>query len=71
MTEDRKALHAYVTRQAHDLWHDSCAEEGVSVSGLLESLAPRLDHILNDTDLVREARKVDAARRRRKGGPRQ
>ncbi len=64
---DRKALHANVSADAHDEWHDACAEEGVSVSGLLEVLAPQLGRILADDALVREARKIDAVRRRRAG----
>ncbi len=64
---DRKALHAYVSGWAHDQWHDACAEEGVSVSAVLEALAGHLDGVLS-ADVVRKARKVDAERRRR--GPR-
>ncbi len=63
----RKALHAYVSAQSHDAWHDTCAGEGVSVSGLLEVLGGHLDQIMTD-DLVRQARRVDAARRRRGRG---
>ncbi|MFT7601732.1 MAG: hypothetical protein ACI8TP_004693, partial [Acidimicrobiales bacterium] len=40
MSEDngRKALHAYVSDDAHDQWHGFAAEQGVSVSAILEAL---------------------------------
>ena len=68
----RKALHAYVSEEAHDSWHDFAAEQGASVSAILEALAPALTgpkempfHAqLND--VVTEARKTDARRRRRR-----
>jgi hypothetical protein len=71
----RKALHAYVSDDAHDLWHGFAAEQGVSVSAILEALAPGLDvdsAANNDTlsdrldDVVKSARKIDAQRRRRR-----
>jgi hypothetical protein len=70
----RKAIHAYLSPQAHDAWHDFAAEHGVSVSGLLEAIATqwadkvaRGEQVLPDEDgLVRTARRVDAERRRRK-----
>jgi len=65
---DRKALHAYVIDGAHDQWHEFAAEHGVSVSAMLEALAPELDHIAetNGTaELITTARKIDAKRRRR------
>lgn len=70
----RKAIHAYLSPEAHDAWHEFAAEHGVSVSGLLEAIAnewaERLamgQPALPDEDrLVRSARRVDAERRRRK-----
>lgn len=61
----RKALHAYVSDQAHDQWHGTCATHGISASALLEALAPELGDLLDDPELVTAARKVDAGRRRR------
>lgn len=72
--EPRRAIHAYLTLDAHDRWHDFAAEQGVSVSGLLEAIARDWkeqfgdeadlpDHVEN---LVKIARKIDAARRRRR-----
>lgn len=72
--QGRKALHAYVSDAAHQRWHTFAAEQGVSVSAVLEAmaaelaggaaeagapLAERLDAV------VRAARKIDAERRRR------
>ncbi len=77
MSDDtgRKALHAYVSDDAHDHWHGFAAEQGVSVSAILEALAPELDldapmsheqlgQRLNT--VVKSARKIDAQRRRRR-----
>jgi hypothetical protein len=71
----RKALHAYVSDDAHDQWHGFAAEQGVSVSAILEALAPELnleDETTNaqigerlDT-VVKAARRIDAQRRRRR-----
>lgn len=77
MSEDngRKALHAYVSDDAHDQWHEFAAEQGVSVSAILEALAPELDlensesaEQLKDRlgTVVKSARKIDAQRRRRR-----
>ncbi len=70
----RKALHAYVTDNAHDQWHGFAAERGVSVSAILEALAPALDDTEEASDegvveignVIHEARKIDARRRRRR-----
>jgi hypothetical protein len=74
-TEPRyRAVHAYLSDDAHAIWQDVSTDYGVSVSGLIEAmgidlakptderiLGPRLDA------LVTRARRVDAARRRRAG----
>ena len=72
----RKALQAHVSNGAHDRWHGFAAEQGVSVSAILEALAPQLtvgSHVPRDTcdgaDLVHvvgQARRIDAKRRRRR-----
>lgn len=72
MTE-RRAIHAYLSNEAHDTWHDLAATHGVSVSGLLEALA--LDWAegngFGDAEsdatlaLAKSARRIDAERRRR------
>lgn len=64
---DRKALHAYVSDGAHDQWHDFAARQGVSVSAMLEALAPEFSEANESkfTDLVKAARRIDAKRRRR------
>lgn len=70
-TSSRRALHAYVSDDAHDAWHDFAAENGVTVSGLLEALTPMLaasqsgDAGVAWEDSIKAARKVDARRRRR------
>lgn len=76
MADSRKAIHAYLSPDAHDGWHDFAAEHGVSVSALLEAIAEdwaaRID--AGETaspdreQLARVARQVDAARRRRRRG---
>ncbi len=67
---DRRAIHAYVTDEAHDCWHDFAAEQGVSVSAVLEALASQLgttaDMAAVLDDVVTNARRIDATRRRRR-----
>lgn len=74
---ERKAIHAYLSPEAHDIWHNYAEEEGVSVSGLLEVMATdmlALDLESGDGQLsirnllpraTKAARKLDAQRRRR------
>lgn len=72
MPEERRAIHAYLTAQSHDVWHSISEDAGVSLSGFLEAIAddfgshppekgghPRWDEV------IRSARKIDAQRRRR------
>jgi len=69
--KSRRALHAYLSNEAHDAWHDFAAEHGVSVSALLEVLSAPLNNdlevpivdVLND--VIPAARATDASRRRR------
>jgi hypothetical protein len=73
MADARKAIHAYLTPEAHDRWHDFAAEQGVSVSGLLEAIARDWKEQLDGgadvpsevEQLAKTARRIDAARRRR------
>lgn len=70
MPDERKAIHAYLSVQHHDAWHDAADEMGVSLSGLLESMGAKM---LQEGDswlaeFEKPARKIDVARRRR--GPR-
>ena len=71
----RKALHAYVSDDAHEQWHGFAAEQGVSVSAILEALAPELDVEARPEPadmnaridgVIKTARKIDAQRRRRR-----
>jgi hypothetical protein len=70
----RKAIHAYLSPEAHERWHEFAADNGVSVSGLLEAIAHEWGDRIgrgvpayeNEDALVRTARRVDADRRRRK-----
>lgn len=73
-TPSRRAIHAFVSPEAHEQWHDFAAEEGVSVSALIEAFAPELSDAERGkapmherlTFVVVAARKIDAARRRRR-----
>lgn len=70
----RRAIHAFVSSEAHDQWHDFAAEEGVSVSALIEAFAPALAEGESSSEpmherlaaVVKAARSIDAARRRRR-----
>jgi hypothetical protein len=74
MADSRKAIHAYLSPEAHDQWHDFAAENGVSVSGLLEAIGLEWkDQMQTDggdlppeiEGLAKRARRIDASRRRR------
>ena len=39
MAETRKAIHAFLTPASHEAWHEFAAENGVSVSALIEAMA--------------------------------
>jgi hypothetical protein len=61
----RRALHVYLTVRAHDRWHDTAADEGVSVSALVEVLSGELTDHPRWPEIVKAARAHDAANRRR------
>lgn len=74
-TTQRKALHAYLSDDAHEQWHTFAAQEGVSVSAVLEALATELDFSNDNSEapmkdrlneVVAIARRTDASRRRRR-----
>jgi len=73
MADSRKAIHAFLTPDSHEAWHEFAAEHGVSVSGLIEAIAHDWtdrrvgdDYELAEVDaLSRQARRIDAGRRRR------
>ena len=70
-----RAVHAYLSDDAHATWLDVSTEYGVSVSGFIEAMGDRPGQAqptsassTPDLDgLVARARTVDAARRRRTG----
>ena len=67
---NKPAIHAHVSDSAHDAWHDFAAINGVSVSAMIEALAPCLNDGPEQMTLeavVLAARKIDAARRRSRG----
>lgn len=67
----RKALHAYLSDDAHAVWHDRAASYGVSVSALLEAIAMSIKNVQSESDwgkgsdIIKNARAVDTDRRRR------
>jgi len=64
--EDRKALHAYVSDDAHETWHQVAADQGVSVSAVLQVLGDlnpeQLAEILNQTQVPVPARQGHGTR---------
>ena len=77
MAEQRRALHAYLSDEAHETWHRIADEAGVTLSGLVEALAVDFATVPPDgtgdghghprwADVVRAARRIDAQRRRRR-----
>jgi hypothetical protein len=72
MPEERRAIHAYLTVESHEVWHTVSEEAGVSLSGFLEALATDMKEFAPDEgghprwkDIIKAARKIDAQRRRR------
>jgi hypothetical protein len=72
MSEERRAIHAYLTAESHDTWHRVAEDAGVSLSGLLEALATDMAGKAPDNgghprwgEVVKSARRIDAQRRRR------
>jgi hypothetical protein len=74
VTEERAALHAYLSQDAHRAWQQLAEENGVSVTGMLEAIGMviKAEIYANDGDAdgvrrdwVKAGRKIDALRRRR------
>lgn len=72
MPEERRAVHAYLTVESHEVWHTIAEEAGVSLSGFLESLATDFREFPPDQgghprwrEIIKGGRKIDAHRRRR------
>ena len=51
--DDRKALHCYVSDDAHARWHGVADETGLTVSAILEALAPYIGELLDDDKVLR------------------
>jgi hypothetical protein len=72
MPEERRAIHAYLTVESHEVWHNVSEEAGISLSGFLEALAADMRTYPPENgghprwrEIIRSARKIDAQRRRR------
>ncbi len=72
MADERRAIHAYLTAESHEVWHRVSEDAGVSLSGFLEALAMDMGDNPPDegglprwTEIVKVARRIDAQRRRR------
>ena len=66
----RKHLNMKVSPEAHDRLMAFCSEQGVTLTALLEAIAAYFASVDDRpprwlADAVREARKIDAERRRR------
>lgn len=71
MGNERPVIHAYLTHEAREAWHQFCDGHGISTSGLVEAIGL---HLLNNPDfaeaetLAEHARRIDVVRRRRGPG---
>lgn len=66
MSYDSQALHAYLEVGTHQAYVAVSENEGVSITGLLEAIGRDLPAVIAARpELIRQARKVDAIRRRR------
>jgi len=75
MTQERQAIHAYLSDEAFEAWRILAEENGVSVTGVLEAMGLMLKAelaVADATDVqqewIRAGRKIDAMRRRRGKG---
>jgi hypothetical protein len=71
---EREALHVYLSPDAKRRIDEFTAEQGISMSGFVEAMASDTNLLNGSLDglmerIVREARKIDVARRRRGGRP--
>jgi hypothetical protein len=71
---EREALHFYLSPEAKRKIDEFTAEQGISMSGFVEAMASDGDLLNGSLDalmerIVRDARKIDVARRRRGGRP--
>lgn len=66
---DRKQQNVFLTEEAFNGWRDFCAEQGCSVTALVEALGRRLAGMTHPggvlTDAIREARRIDSENRKR------
>lgn len=74
MADERKAVHAYLSDDAHAAWAAFAEDNGCSVTGLIEALGRELldeiaDHGGDATEVrqswVKRGRRIDADRRKR------
>jgi hypothetical protein len=72
MTQERQAIHAYLSEESFEAWRILAEENGVSVTGILEAMGLMLKAELAVSDAteiqrewVKAGRKIDAIRRRR------
>lgn len=74
VSPERKAIHAYVSEEAHETLYDFSEAHSASVSGLLEAWLLDLREEVADEGphcrmgWVEQARRIDVSRRRRRGG---
>lgn len=62
----RRPVHAYLSDTAADEFSDTADDHGITVTAILEALAPRLNQILaDDPGIVTDARRIGSARRKR------
>lgn len=66
----KKQLNVFVSEASFDAWRDFCSEHGCTVTALIEAIGHRLAEVPSHpggllADAVREARRIDSARRRR------
>src|SRR4051794_30866934 len=67
LNDQRRALHAYLSDDAHDTWHEVAADLGCSVSAMLEAMAADFDRPGDERTIedrigpiVKKARRIDA-----------
>lgn len=68
--DDKKAIHGYTSKAAHDDWHAAAHDFGTNVTAMLEVLSPHLYDIFGDPEgapslILKRCRAIEAGRLRR------
>lgn len=64
----KQPIHGITSRDAHDDWHNTAHDHGISVTAMLEALAPHVVEIFGDPErspslIVQRCRAIDSGKK--------